>query len=176
LARAGAESELIMYDRFYDEVVVGDSGTYGGVTVTEAHVVGFAGITGDHHPLHVDAEFAARSRYGQRIAHGFLVLSLSAGLFPMKREAVLAFYGMDGVRFVKPTYLGDTLSCRLTVRSKTDKAVGGVVETALEMINQRDEVVAVATMRILVARDPARTPTDDASVGPPAGAVPAGAA
>jgi acyl dehydratase len=140
-----------VYDRFYDEVVVGDSGTYGGVTVTEAHLVGFAGLVGDHHPLHVDAEFAAKSRYGQRIAHGFLVLSLSSGLFPMKREAVLAFYGMDGVRFVKPTFIGDTLSCRLTVTSKTDKSVGGVVETGLEMINQRDEVVAVATMRILVA-------------------------
>jgi acyl dehydratase len=145
-----------MYDRYYDEVDIGGSATYGGVTVTEAHLVGFAGLTGDHHPLHTDAEFAARSRYGQRIAHGFLVLSLSAGLFPMKREAVLAFYGMDGVRFVKPTFIGDTLACRLTVTGKTDKPHrnAGVVETSLEMINQRSEVVAVATMRILVACAP----------------------
>jgi 3-hydroxybutyryl-CoA dehydratase len=145
-----------MYDRYYDQVEVGDSAIYGGVQVTEEYINRFADLTGDHHPLHVDPEFAARSRYGQRIAHGFLVLSLSAGMFPMDPAAVVAFYGMDGVRFVKPTFIGDTLRVRLTVTDKTDKTVGGVVQTALEMVNQRDEVVAVATMRILVARSPAR--------------------
>lgn len=145
-----------MYDKYYDQVEVGDSATYGGVRVTEEYINRFADLTGDHHPLHVDPEFAARSRYGQRIAHGFLVLSLSAGMFPMNPKTVLAFYGMDGVRFVKPTYIDDTLRVRLTVTDKTDKPAGGVVQTALEMVNQRDEVVAVATMRILVARSPIR--------------------
>lgn len=139
-----------MYDRPYDELAIGDCATYGGVLVSEALIGAFADLTGDHHPLHVDPEFAARSRYGQRIAHGFLVLSLSAGMFPMDPAIVQAFYGMDGVRFVKPTFIGDTLRVRLTVTGKTDKPTGGVVQTALEMINQRDEVVAVATMRILV--------------------------
>jgi len=143
-----------MYDAYYDDVVIGDSAEYGGVTVTESHVVGFAGLTGDHHRLHTDAEFAARSRYGQRIVHGFLVLSLSAGLFPMDPERVIAFYGMEGVRFLRPTFLGDTLRCRLTVVAKEPKPGGGVVDTAMEMVNQRDEVVAVARLRILVAGRP----------------------
>src|SRR5690348_15258999 len=104
-----------MYDRYYDQVEIGDSETYGGVQVTEEYINRFADLTGDHHPLHVDPEFAARSRYGQRIAHGFLVLSLAAGMFPMDPAAVVAFYGMDSVRFVKPTYIGDTLRTRLTV-------------------------------------------------------------
>jgi 3-hydroxybutyryl-CoA dehydratase len=146
-----------MYDRFYDQVEIGQSETYGGVLVSAELVNQFADLTGDHHPLHVDPEFAARSRYGQRIAHGMLVLSLSAGMFPMDPAAVVAFYGMDGVRFVKPTFLGDTLRVRLTVTDKTDKPVGGVVQTALEMINQHDEVVAVAVMRILVAATAAAT-------------------
>lgn len=143
-----------MYDVFYDDVVVGRSAEYGAVTVTESHVVGFAGLTGDHHRLHTDAEFAAKSRYGQRVAHGFLVLSLSAGLFPMDPEKVLAFYGMEGVRFLQPTFIGDTLRCRLTVIGTQPKPGGGVVDTAMEMVNQRDQVVAVARMRILVAGRP----------------------
>lgn len=143
-----------MYDRFFDDVVIGETGEYGGVTVTEAHVVGFAGLTGDHHRLHTDAEFAARSRYGRRVVHGFLVLSLSAGLFPMDPEKVLAFYGMERVRFVRPTFIGDTLRCRLTVVGTQAKDEGGVVETAMEMVNQRDETVAVAGLRILVAARP----------------------
>lgn len=143
-----------MYRDWFEDVVVGRSAEYGGITVTEAHVVGFAGLTGDHHRLHTDAEFAARSRYGQRVVHGFLVLSLSAGLFPMDPEKVLAFYGMDGVRFLRPTFLGDTLRCRLTVTGTRPRAEDGVVETALEMLNQRDETVAVATLSILVARRP----------------------
>jgi 3-hydroxybutyryl-CoA dehydratase len=140
-----------MYDRFYDDIVVGESAVYGGVTVTEAHVVGFAGLTGDHHRLHTDAEFAARSPYGQRVVHGFLVLSLSAGLFPMDPDAVLAFYGIDHVRFINPTFIGDTLQCQLTVVAKTDKPAGGVVDTAMEMINQRGDTAVVARLRILVA-------------------------
>jgi acyl dehydratase len=143
-----------MYDLFYDDVVVGRGAEYGGVTVTESHVVGFAGLTGDHHRLHTDAEFAARSRYGQRVVHGFLVLSLSAGLFPMDPEKVLAFYGMEAVRFLRPTFIGDTLWCRLTVVDKQPKPGGGVVDTAMEMVNQRDQVVAVARLRILVAGRP----------------------
>jgi 3-hydroxybutyryl-CoA dehydratase len=140
-----------VYDRFYDDVELGTSAEYGGVTITEAHVVGFAGLTGDHHRLHTDAEFAAQSRYGRRVVHGFLVLSLSAGLFPMDPDAVLAFYGMERVRFVNPTFIGDTLRCRLTVIGKTDKTGGGVVDTQLEMVNQRNETVVVAVLRILVA-------------------------
>jgi acyl dehydratase len=155
-----------MYDRFYDQVEIGQCETYGGVLVSEGLVNQFADLTGDYHPLHVDPQFAARSRYGQRIAHGMLVLSLSTGMFPMNPAAVVAFYGMDGVRFVKPTFLGDTLWVRLTVTGKTDKPVGGVVQTALEMVNQRDEVVAVATMRILVAASPATAAgTEGATAG-----------
>lgn len=143
-----------MYEDFFEDVVVGRSAEYGGVTITEAHVVGFAGLTGDHHRLHTDAEFAARSRFGQRIVHGFLVLSLSAGLFPMDPDKVLAFYGMERVRFVRPTFLGDTLRCRLTVAGKEPRRGGGIVDTDLEMLNQRDETVAVARLRILVAGRP----------------------
>ena len=143
-----------MYADWFDDVVVGATGAYGGVTVTEAHLVGFAGLTGDHHRLHTDGEFAAGSRYGQRIAHGLLVLSLSVGLVPLDPEKVLAFYGMDQVRFVRPTFIGDTLTCRLTVVDATPKRGGGLVETAAETVNQREETVLAGRLRMLVAGRP----------------------
>ena len=83
-----------------------------------------------------------------------LVLSLCAGMFPMDPEKVLAFYGMDRVRFLKPTFIGDTLRCRLTVAGTVPKPGGGVVDTAMELVNQRDETVVVARLRILVAERP----------------------
>ncbi len=143
-----------MYADWFDDVVVGATGSYGGVTVTEGHLVGFAGLTGDHHRLHTDAEFAGRSRYGQRIAHGLLVLSLSVGLVPLDPDKVLAFYGMDRVRFIRPTFIGDTLTCRLTVVDATPKRGGGLVETAAETVNQREETVLAGRLRMLVAGRP----------------------
>lgn len=144
-----------MFDRWYDELEVGDRRSYRGVTITEATVYGFAGVTGDHYPLHVDAEFAAASRFGQRIAHGFLVLSASAGLFPMNPGVVVAFYGMDGVRFLHPTFFGDTLHPEMEVVGLRDHPAGGVASVQLEMVNQRAEVACVATMHVLLARRPA---------------------
>jgi 3-hydroxybutyryl-CoA dehydratase len=141
-----------MFDHYYDELDVGDRRIFRGVTITEAHIVGFAGVTGDHYPLHMDAEFAAKSRFGQRIAHGFLVLSSSAGMFPMEPGVVVAFYGMDSVRFLAPTFIGDTLHAEMEVIEKRDKGEGGVVSVRLEMHNQRNEIACVATMHVLCAR------------------------
>jgi len=144
-----------VFDRYYDEIHVGDQATYRGVTVTEAHVVAFAGLVGDHYPLHVDEEFARGTRFGRRVAHGFLVLSMCSGMFPMAPGVVVAFYGMDDVRFVAPTFIGDTLHCCQEVVAKRDKADGGVVSVRTRLLNQRDEPVCVATLHILAARRPA---------------------
>ncbi len=141
-----------MFDRSYDEFEVGMRCSYPGFEITEAHVNGFADLVGDHHPLHVDADFAARSPYGQRIAHGFLVLSSSSGMFPMDPEFARAFYGMDDVRFLAPTFLGDELRLEQEVIAKRNKGDGGVVSVRQALINQRDETVCVATLHVLVAR------------------------
>jgi acyl dehydratase len=143
-----------VFDRYYEDLAVGDRGVYRGVTVTEAHIVGFAGLVGDHYPLHVDEEFAKRSRFGERIAHGFLVLSLCSGMFPMAPGVVVAFYGMDDVRFLVPTFIGDTLHCEQEIVGKRDKDKGGVVSVRTTMVNQRDEKVCVATLHILTASRP----------------------
>jgi 3-hydroxybutyryl-CoA dehydratase len=140
-----------VFDRYYDDIEVGERRTYGSVTVTEAEVNAFADLTNVHHPIHTDAAYAARSRYGARIAQGLLVLSLGTGLLPTRPETTLGMYGMDDVTFRRPTFLGDTLTARLTVRSKTDKSVGGVVEALLELLDQHSDVVATAGLWMLLA-------------------------
>lgn len=110
-----------MFDKFLGEYKVGERWVSGGRTVTETDLVGFSGLSGDFFPLHMDEEYSKGTRFGQRIAHGFLVLSIGTGLWEMSEESVLAFYGLDRLRFVTPTFIGDTihLDCQvLDVRER----------------------------------------------------------
>jgi acyl dehydratase len=77
--------------------------------VDEADVARFAELTGDHHPQHIDAEWAASSAFGERIAHGMLVVSLAVGLVPFDPERVVALRRVADVVFKRPVRLGDTI-------------------------------------------------------------------
>jgi acyl dehydratase len=118
--------------------------------------VGFAGITGDHYALHTDAEFAATTMFGARIAHGLLVLSFGVGLVPLEAGRVLAFMGMDKVRFTAPTYIGDTIHPELEITGTRAASEGGIVIADQKIKNQRDETVCSSTMKLLMARRPAK--------------------
>lgn len=124
--------------------------TSGARTITEADIVNFAGISGDFYALHMDREYAAKSVFGQRIAHGMLVLSYSTGLLDLKPGYVQAFYGMDKVRFVKPVFIGDTIHVELEVVGKKDREKGGVVTVKNEIKNQADETVAACDMKMFM--------------------------
>lgn len=139
-----------MFDRYYDELKVGDRREFGAITITESHVVNFAGVTGDHFSLHMDAEYAKTTPFGQRVAHGLLVLSCGAGLVPILPGRMLAFLGMDGVRFRAPVFIGDTIHPIMEILDKHEKAPGGVVTVAETIVNQRAEPVVSATIRIWV--------------------------
>jgi acyl dehydratase len=78
-------------------------------TITESDLVSFAAITGDWHPQHVDADWAANSRFGERIAHGMLVLSYSIGLMGFDPDRVVALRGIDGLTFKRPVAIGETI-------------------------------------------------------------------
>jgi acyl dehydratase len=100
-------------------------------------------------------EYAKKGPFGERIAHGMLVLSVATGLMPLYEMAIIAFYGMDRVRFIAPTKIGDTIHVELEVVDKQDKGdLGGVVNLKQLIKNQRGEDVAVSTMKIFVARKP----------------------
>lgn len=139
-----------MFDRYYDEMSVGDRREFPAVTITETHVVNFAGVTGDNFSLHMDAEYARSTPFGQRVAHGLLVLSCGAGLVPIRPGRMLAFLGLDQVRFRLPVFIGDTIHPVMEIVDKSEKAPGGVVTVAESIRNQRDEEVVSATIRIWV--------------------------
>ncbi len=77
--------------------------------VTEADVLAFAELTGDHHPQHVDAEWAASSTFGEQIAHGMLVVSFAAGLVPFDPSRVIALRAVRNVTFKRAVHFGDTI-------------------------------------------------------------------
>ncbi len=106
-----AESDA---DGFFETVSVGDRTVTQGRTITEADVTNFAGVSGDFNHLHTDGARMADSAFGERIAHGMLVLSAATGLIwqsrsVLERESVVAFYGLDDLRFTAPTFIGDTI-------------------------------------------------------------------
>lgn len=127
-----------------------------GVTITEAHVVFFAGLTGDFNPLHLDEEHARRTIFGGRIAHGLLTLSLAVGLFaPNVYGSAIALLEAFA-RFLRPVRVGDTIRVLTEVLDKkpSEKYAGGVVHLRHEVKNQKGDVVAVAETKILVAKRP----------------------
>jgi acyl dehydratase len=141
--------------KFFEDFSVGEKIETRGRTITEADIVNFAAFSGDWYPLHVDAEFAKKSVFGERIAHGMLVLSATSGLMPLTDMAIQAFYGMDQVRFTAPTKIGDTLHVELEVLEKRDKGeLGGVVTLQSNVKNQRGEDAAVSVLKVLVKKRP----------------------
>ncbi len=136
--------------------------TYGR-TVTESDLTAFAGLTGDHHPLHTDAEWASNSQFGSRVAHGMLLLSYSVGLAPIDPERVVALRGFERVVFKKPVHIGDTI--HLAGKVLETKDLGdqtGLVKLLWKVVNQRDQLVVRAIAEIVWRR----TSVDEASDSP----------
>ena len=133
-------------------------------TLTETDVVQFAGLTGDWHPLHTDAEYARGTVFGERIAHG--MLTLSVGMVLVLRlgpdlylpRGFIAMSGIDGLRFLKPVRFGDTIHSINRVAALEPKDDSrGILQYQSEIRNQRDQPVVVWTSRMLVARRPHST-------------------
>ena len=125
-----------------------------GRTVTEADVVGFAALTGDWHPQHSDAEWASTSAFGERIAHGMLVVSLAAGLVPFDPGRVVALRRVSEATFKRPVRFGDTLRVEgriAEVGAGTDEA--GLVSFAWNVLNQDGRSVCRARVEVLWKRD-----------------------
>jgi acyl dehydratase len=140
--------------KYFEDFRVGDVyRSSRGRTITEADIVNFCMFSGDWYPLHSDVEYAEKSPFGERIAHGLLVLSAASGLMPLYDMAIVAFYGMDKVRFVNPTKIGDTLYLVTEVVEKRDKGkLGGVVALNQTIENQRGEQAVVSTIKALIAK------------------------
>lgn len=154
------ESDLHPFRKHFEDLQIGDSLLTHRRTVSEADIVNFGGVSGDYFYMHFDEIAAKDTQFGKRIAHGYFVLSAAAGLFVSPAPGpVLANYGLDTLRFVKPVGIGDTIRARLTAKRKIDRnkkdpnGVGqGVVAWDVEVTNQDGELVASYDILTLVAK------------------------
>ena len=147
---------ILMSLRYFDEIEAGEEYLTPGVTVTEAHVLQFAGLSMDFFELHTNEEFARQTIFGRRVAHGLLGLAMADGLKNRSELRVRAIASLGWTwEFAGPIFIGDTIHVRMQVadkrasRSKPDR---GVVTLRLEVRNQRGEVVQKGENRLMVER------------------------
>lgn len=141
--------------KYFDDFVAGDVIVSAGRTITEADIVNFAGLSGDYTQIHINAEAARAGKFGQRIAHGFLVISVVSGLLAQLgfiEGTVLAFREMSW-KFQLPVFIGDTIHARaqITGLKGLPRMDGGAVNLEVQVINQDDQVVQSGLWMVLVA-------------------------
>jgi acyl dehydratase len=140
----------------FDEFEIGDCHNSQGRTVTEADVVSFAGLSGDFNPLHTDAEFGRQTPFGERIAHGMLIMAMATGMANWTGifEGTTIALMEQLIRYKGAVKFGDTVHLQLEVLEKkpTSKPDRGVVRFAARMINQSDQVVVDSEWTLLMKR------------------------
>ncbi|WP_308639414.1 MaoC family dehydratase [Paenibacillus silvisoli] len=140
---------------FFEDYEAGSTRSTFGRTITETDVVMHAGQTGDFYPHHMDAEWCKTQPFGQRIAHGTLIFSVGVGMSAGEMNPEAFSYGYDKLRFVKPVFIGDTISVQITISEKRDypkRPSYGVVVERVEVVNQHLETVLVCDHLLLVNR------------------------
>lgn len=144
---------------YFDDYEVGSLVKSHGRTMTEADIVLHAGQTGDFYPHHMDAEFCATQAFGQRIAHGTLILSVAVGMLASGdiNEAAMT-YGYEAIRFIRPVFIGDTITAHASIAEKREYRKNpenyGLVDEKVEVLNQHGEIVMALTHIYLVSKNP----------------------
>lgn len=143
--------------RVWSDLATGDVIEGPGVTITDAHLVTWAGLTGDIVSLHLNEQYAAETQFGQRIGHGPLTLSVCLGLMTQTGyfSSVIAWLGLDEVRATRPVYIGDTIHPVATVAEArlTSRPGQGLWRLDYQAVNQRDERVMTFTSSFLVSTE-----------------------
>jgi 3-hydroxybutyryl-CoA dehydratase len=141
-------------ERWFEDFRVGDRFASPSKTLTDAHFLFFAGMTGDAHPIHYDEEYAKRTRFGRRLAHGLLLTSLTAvgasTLAPIIEASIVAFVEQR-TRFLGPVFIGDTLKPEHEVVALERKRSAGLLTLRVTLTNQRGETVLDGEHRYLIA-------------------------
>ena len=145
----------------YDDLHVGMSFRSPGRTITEADIVGFAGLTGDYSELHTSDVYAKHSQFGRRVAHGMLGLAFAHGLMWPRtgelRETAVAFLGISDWRFVGPIFVGDTLFVDYRIaelRDSRSKPTQAIATFDVVLVNQDGQVVQRGRKALLVSKVP----------------------
>lgn len=148
-----------MPDKVYlEDFEEGQKTTTPGKTITEADVVNFASLSGDWNELHTNAEYMKDSPFGERIAHGLLTVSIASGLTNRTEISpnVVAFLGIDNLRFLNPVFIGDTIKVEsevLEARPSESREGVGILKTKNTVKNQKDEDVATWETSVMIERE-----------------------
>jgi acyl dehydratase len=140
---------------YFEEFEAGQRVVSPGRTITEADIVNFAGLTGDYNTIHTDAEYSKESVFGQRVAHGLLIVSIVSGLAVrtgVLEGTVIAFREILSWKFSKPVFIGDTIHVVMEVEEKKSlpRLGGGSVTLGIKVQNQDDETVMRGRWNVLV--------------------------
>jgi 3-hydroxybutyryl-CoA dehydratase len=144
---------MSLFKREFDELAVGERFTTAAREISSEEIQAFAALTGDQHPQHTDASWAAGSRFGEQIAHGLLVLSFASGLMPFDPERVVALRRVGDAVFKAPVRIGDTVHVEgsITALREIDQE-NGLVECRWRVLNQEDKLVVRATVELVWRR------------------------
>jgi itaconyl-CoA hydratase len=143
--------------KYWEDFDVGFNFRTPSITVTETHIVNWAGLTMDFYPLHMDQEYAAKTVFKTRIAHGPLIFGMAvgmAGLAKVEGGAIIAWMGVDNMRMLRPVRIGDTIKVYIEVvgKKETDKPSQGFQIWHYTILNQREEAVMTLDMNFLMHR------------------------
>ena len=143
-----------MDKRNFDEIEIGEEHETPAITVTDWHVMNFAAISMDFFELHTNEEYASKTQFGRRVAHGLLGLAIADGLKHRSSFQIDAIASLDwSWEFSGPIFIGDTIRARLRVADKrpsSSKPDRGVVTVDYEVLNQDDQVVQRGTNKVMV--------------------------
>lgn len=143
-------------DHYWEDLVAGDTVRTAGMTITDAHLVQWAGLTGDLVSLHLDETYAAATPFGQRIAHGPLTMSLGLGLMTQTGyfSNVVAWLGLDEVRALAPVFIGDTIHVDATVAMarETKKPEQGIWKIDYSVLKQDGSTVMTFSSSFIMKR------------------------
>lgn len=154
------EKDIHPFRQYFEDLEIGETLVTAKHTVTEADVVNFANVSGDHFYAHTDTTSLEGTIFTGRVAHGYYILSKAAGLFVnAKKGPVLLNYGIDECRFTKPVYMGSTIGVRFTCKEKieqekksADDISKGIVKWLVDVYDETGETVAIATILTMVKK------------------------
>jgi acyl dehydratase len=143
--------------KYFEDFRVGETFHIPAKTLTDAHFLFFAGMTGDNHPIHYDDEYAKTTRFGKRVAHGLLLSAMTAvgasTLSPLLEGSIVAFVEQS-TRFLHPVFIGDTITPELEVSKLVPKTDTGLLRLTTRVKNQRGEIVLEGTHAYLIKKRP----------------------
>lgn len=152
------EKDIHPFKQYFEDLEIGETLITAKHTVTEADVINFANVSGDHFYAHTDVTSLEGTIFTGRVAHGYYILSKAAGLFVnAKKGPVLLNYGIDECRFTKPVYMGSTIGVRFTCKEKIlqekknpEDVAKGIVKWLVDVYDETGETVAIATILTMV--------------------------